>query len=63
MSDPAFRTIKVRTESYDRIQRLLTLVAAKGWASLKSKRKSAASIADIVDEGLAVLEARQERKD
>lgn len=59
MSDPAFRTIKVRTESYDRIQRLLALIAAKGWVAIKSKRSSTATIADIVDEGLCALEARQ----
>lgn len=62
MSDPSFRTIKIRAESYDKVQEILSRVAAKGWTAVGSKRRSAATIADVVDEALLALESKKRRR-
>ena len=62
MSDPAFRTIKVKTEDYERIHRLLDQIGREGWKSVGAERASRATIADLVTESLDALEARKKSR-
>jgi hypothetical protein len=58
MADDELRTIKIRSSAYDRLQALLARLASHGWRSVGVDREDPPTIADVVDEGLQLLEAR-----
>jgi hypothetical protein len=58
MGNQGYQTIKIRTASYERLQKLLARLSQEGWGSVGAKRDAPPTLADVVDESLQALEAR-----
>lgn len=51
-----FRPIKIRTEAHVRLKRLMERITQVGWAAIGSERTTPATIADVADEALQMLD-------
>lgn len=56
MGNAGYQTIKVRTETYDRLHRLLAVVARDGWSAIGAGRSTPVTISDLVAEAVARME-------
>lgn len=57
-----YRTIKVRAVTYDKMQKLLDRVSQDGWSVVGVERSEPVSLGGIVDEAVAALAARAEKR-
>jgi aminoglycoside N3'-acetyltransferase len=51
-----FRALKVRTETHVRLKKLMERITQVGWGAIGSDRTTAATIADVADEALQMLD-------
>ena len=57
-----YKTIKIRNESYDKLQEIQGQVAGAGWAVVGSKRQDAATQGSIIDVALDLMAAKIKSK-
>jgi hypothetical protein len=53
-----YRTVKVKTDTYTRVARLVASLGTHGWRSVNATREGPATISAVFDEAVILLEAR-----
>jgi len=57
-----YKTIKIRNESYDKLQEIQGQVANEGWSVIGSKRQDTATQGSIIDVALDMLVSKIKAK-
>ncbi len=57
-----YKTIKIRNESYDKLQEIQGHVAGSGWSVVGSRRQDAATQGSIIDVALDLMAAKIKAK-
>jgi hypothetical protein len=53
-----YRSIKIRKDSYDRLQELIHKLAQDGWSSIGSSRRDELTAANVLDEAIRLTLTR-----